>query len=108
MKNWFQLRRWWQRWHPRPTLGKRGERAAEKFLKRQGFVIVARGERDRIGELDLIAVDRATSPPIASLEIIDRGGTRAVARTGRSAGPGSRSGAEPGGHRSGPSTVTPR
>jgi putative endonuclease len=60
MKKWLQLRRWWQSWHPRPTLGKRGERAAEKFLKRQGFIVLARGERDRIGELDLVAVDGRT------------------------------------------------
>jgi putative endonuclease len=41
-------------------LGRRGERAAEKFLKRQGYIILARGERDRIGELDLVAVDGRT------------------------------------------------
>ncbi len=38
-------------------LGLQGERAAERFLKRQGYLIVARGERGRIGELDLVAVD---------------------------------------------------
>jgi putative endonuclease len=54
------LRRWWQRWHRPPALGKRGERAAEKYLKRKGYVILARGERDRIGELDLVAVDGRT------------------------------------------------
>ena len=38
-------------------LGDRGERAAAKFLKRQGFRILARQSRSRIGELDLIALD---------------------------------------------------
>ena len=54
------LRQWWQRWHRPLPLGKQGERVAEKFLKRQGYTIVARGERDRIGELDLVAVQDRT------------------------------------------------
>jgi putative endonuclease len=37
-------------------LGARGERAAAKFLKRQGCRIVAHGYRDRLGELDLVCV----------------------------------------------------
>jgi len=44
---------------PRP-LGVRGEIAAARFLKRQGHIIVGRGERDRIGEIDLVAVDDKT------------------------------------------------
>ena len=63
MSGWFRFRQWWQRWqswHVDRPLGQRGERAAEKFLKRQGYLIVARGERDRIGELDLVAVDGRT------------------------------------------------
>jgi putative endonuclease len=48
----------WQRWRaPRP-LGERGERAAERFLKRLGYQIVARQDRSPLGEMDLIAVDR--------------------------------------------------
>ena len=42
------------------TLGQRGERAAVRYLKRQGYKIVAQGERDRLGELDLVAVDGRT------------------------------------------------
>lgn len=42
------------------TLGERGERAAERFLRKQGYIIVARGQRMRLGEIDLIAVDRKT------------------------------------------------
>jgi putative endonuclease len=44
---------------PRP-LGRRGEDAAARFLKKLGYVIVARGHRDNIGEIDLIVVDGRT------------------------------------------------
>jgi putative endonuclease len=44
---------------PKP-LGYVGERAAEKFLKRKGYKIVARGLLLRGGELDLVAVDGRT------------------------------------------------
>ena len=41
-------------------LGQRGERAAARYLKRLGYIIVAQGYRDRIGEIDLVAVDDRT------------------------------------------------
>jgi putative endonuclease len=41
-------------------LGRRGEDAAARYLRKLGYVIVARGHRDNIGELDLIAVDGRT------------------------------------------------
>lgn len=44
---------------PKP-LGLRGEDAAARYLKRLGYIIVARGHRDNIGELDLVAVDGRT------------------------------------------------
>jgi len=44
----------------RQLLGAQGERAAERFLRRQGYTIVARNYRCRSGEVDLIALDRAT------------------------------------------------
>jgi putative endonuclease len=44
---------------PKP-LGRRGEDAAARYLRKLGYVIVARGHRDNIGELDLIAVDGRT------------------------------------------------
>jgi putative endonuclease len=44
---------------PRP-LGQRGESAAARFLQRKGYKIVARSLRDRLGELDLVAVDART------------------------------------------------
>jgi putative endonuclease len=41
-------------------LGARGEAVAARHLKRQGYKIVARGERGQLGELDLVAVDGRT------------------------------------------------
>lgn len=54
------IRRWWLRWTRQPTLGQRGERAAERFLVGAGYKIVARGYRTRRGEIDLVAVDGRT------------------------------------------------
>jgi putative endonuclease len=60
------LARWFKRlaaslWPVRPrTLGQRGEAAAAHYLRRQGYKIVARGDRQPIGELDLVAVDGRT------------------------------------------------
>ncbi|MDZ4778623.1 MAG: YraN family protein [Planctomycetia bacterium] len=42
------------------TLGQRGEIAARKLLQRKGYKIVGGGERDFLGELDLVAVDGRT------------------------------------------------
>lgn len=39
------------------ALGPAGERAAAKFLRRLGYRIIAHGHRQRLGEIDLIAVD---------------------------------------------------
>ncbi len=38
-------------------LGPAGERLAARFLQRQGYRILARGHRQRLGEIDLIALD---------------------------------------------------
>jgi putative endonuclease len=43
---------WWRRW-----FGTRSERAAARFLKRQGFRILARNLSGPLGEIDLIALD---------------------------------------------------
>lgn len=48
------------RWNPRPEgegLGPRGEREAAKFLQRLGYRILERGHLQRLGEIDLIALD---------------------------------------------------
>src|SRR5207245_8321756 len=44
---------------PKP-LGRRAEDAAARYLRRLGYIIIARGHRDNIGELDLVAVDGRT------------------------------------------------
>lgn len=44
----------------RQVLGTEGERAAETFLRRQRYTILARNYRGRRGEVDLIALDRST------------------------------------------------
>lgn len=54
--------RWLSRWFGGSKLGTRlfgdrGERAAARFLKRQGLRIIARQHRSRLGEIDLIALD---------------------------------------------------
>jgi putative endonuclease len=52
-----RLRIAWRRYR---SLGQRGERAAERYLRRLGYRIVARRDRGRLGELDLVAVDGRT------------------------------------------------
>ena len=44
----------------RLPLGRRGENAAARYLRRLGYIIVARGERDAIGEIDVVAVEGRT------------------------------------------------
>ncbi|HEX5102167.1 MAG TPA: YraN family protein, partial [Pirellulaceae bacterium] len=44
----------------RLPLGRRGENAAARHLQRLGYVIVARGHRGLIGEIDLVAVEGRT------------------------------------------------
>jgi len=55
-----KMRDWVRRLRAPQPLGRQGEAAAARFLKRLGYVLVARGHRDRLGELDLIAVDGRT------------------------------------------------
>ena len=40
------------------NVGKRGEQAAARLLRRKGLVVVAESESDRAGEIDLIAIDQ--------------------------------------------------
>lgn len=51
---------WWDRRRAPKPLGLRGEQAAARYLKRLGYKIVARGNRLKPGEIDLVAVDRQT------------------------------------------------
>ncbi len=44
---------------PDAPVGRRGEQAAARLLRRKGLVVVAESESDRAGEIDLIAIDRA-------------------------------------------------
>lgn len=39
------------------SLGAAGEKAAAQFLRKLGYRILARGHRQRLGEIDLIALD---------------------------------------------------
>lgn len=47
-------------WRQPLSLGQRGEREAARYLRRLGYTIVARGQRDQLGEIDLIAVEGRT------------------------------------------------
>lgn len=54
------LRAWWRKWRQPLSLGALGEQVAAKYLRRLGYKIVARSQRSRLGEIDLIAVDGRT------------------------------------------------
>ena len=60
MNTWQKARTWVRQWRSPQPLGKRGEDVAARFLKRRGYLIVARGQRDMLGELDLVAIDQRT------------------------------------------------
>ena len=59
------------KWFPRTeqSLGDRGERAAIRYLKKKGYLIIAASENLGVGEIDIIAVDRSR---------VRRGGKRVV------------------------------
>ena len=57
------LRNWWHERSARPigdALGARGEHEAERHLKKLGYKTLARGSRNKLGELDLVALDGKT------------------------------------------------
>jgi len=70
----MSLRSWLAERLPKKSLGRRGEDAATRFLKRLGYRILARGLDSRLGELDIIAVDNRT---IAFVEVKTRTSTDA-------------------------------
>jgi putative endonuclease len=60
---WKALRRWWRGDPASPDgapLGARGEQFAADYLIGRGMRIVARGSRDRLGELARVALDGQT------------------------------------------------
>jgi putative endonuclease len=52
-----RIRDWFAARLPKNSFGDRGEDAAARFLKRQGYYILARGLDSPLGELDIVAVD---------------------------------------------------
>ncbi len=51
----------WLRDRVRPaTLGERGEQVAARFLQQLGYTIITTRQRNRYGEIDIIAVDDQT------------------------------------------------
>ena len=42
------------------SLGQRGEKAAARYLRRQGYRVLARNIRSKLGELDLVVLDGQT------------------------------------------------
>lgn len=64
MSLWITLRdrctKWIRRWRPPRSIGQRGEAVAARYLRRLGYKIVAHSQRNRLGEIDIIAVDGRT------------------------------------------------
>ncbi len=56
----MSLKTWFSNRLRKPTLGQQGERRAARYLRRQGYKILAAQRRMRYGEIDLIAVDGKT------------------------------------------------
>lgn len=54
------LRTWLARFRRRKSFGERGENAAARYLRRQGYRILARHVDQPLGEIDIIAVDGRT------------------------------------------------
>lgn len=56
------LDRWYEElpWRGRVALGRRGEQVAARYLRRRGWRIIGRNFAAAGGEIDLIALDRAT------------------------------------------------
>lgn len=56
----LRFRDWFGARIRKKSLGDRGEEAAARFLKRQGYYVLARGLDSPLGELDIVAVDGRT------------------------------------------------
>lgn len=55
-----RIREWFGQGFREKPLGARGEDVAARFLKQQGYYILARGVDSRLGELDIVAADGRT------------------------------------------------
>jgi putative endonuclease len=55
------LDRWYEElpWRKRVPTGRRGEQMAARYLRRCGYIILARNYRSAGGEIDLVALDEA-------------------------------------------------
>lgn len=60
MNLWTRVRGWFFRRRQAGSFGERGEATAAKYLRRLGYKIVARRDRGRLGEIDIVAVDGST------------------------------------------------
>lgn len=80
------------RFRRRVSLAERGERAAARFLRRSGYHILARHQRDCFGEIDVIATDgravvfvevktRRSGQYDHPAEAVDRSKQRRITRT---------------------------
>lgn len=52
----YRIGDWVRRWFPEKPLGRRGEEAAARYLRRRGYRILARGQGWKGGELDIVAL----------------------------------------------------
>ena len=48
------------KWLRKINIGKHGEKLAQKFLKKQGYKILATNYQNKLGEIDIIAQDKDT------------------------------------------------
>lgn len=56
----MSIRSWFAARFGAKSLGRRGEDAAARYLKRHKYRLIARGVRSRLGELDIVAADGRT------------------------------------------------
>ena len=72
-----RLRQVWESLRPRPQdtswLALRGEELASRALKKKGYQILARRERSRLGEIDIVARDGSA---LVFVEVKTRRGSR--------------------------------
>ena len=71
---WDILDRWYEElpWRKRVPLGRRGEQIAARYLRRSGYLIIARNYRAAGAEIDLIAIEDKT---VVFVEVKARAGT---------------------------------